>query len=221
VDVDVDASASGGVTIDPISASSTLSALKTDVTAKVVETFTAECEDPGFQEFGFANTIAPINADDPDQNNNEAELTVEIECLIPVQINIEPGGYPNSINLNGKEGVVSLSVLTTAQGEYALPIAIDATKIDPLSVHFGPSDLLLGIDPSGGATESHNTGHILKSVEMNEKTKDGDNDMVLHFDAKKTGLELGDTEGCVKGQIAIGEAWYTFLGCDTVRVVNK
>lgn len=217
VDVDVTASATSGVTIDPTSASSSITALATGDNATVAETFTAECIAPGFQGFEFSNTVEPINADDPDPDDNKAELEVEVECLIPVQINISPGGYPNSVNLKSKTGVIAVAVLSTAAGEYGLPIAIDATMIDPLSVHLGPADLLLGVDPPGGATEYHNIGHILNSVEMDEKTRDRDSDMILHFYAKQTGLVSGDTEACLNGQILVEGTWYTFFGCDSIK----
>ena len=219
VDVDVMASATSGVTVDPASASSALTALAIDDKAEVVETFTGTCVKPGLQKLEFVNTVVPINADDPDLDNNEARVVVEVECLIPVQINIHPGSNPNSVNLKSKMGDIPLAILTTAAGEYGLPLAVDATKIDPLSVHFGPSDVLLGIEPPGGATEVHNKGHILDSFELNEVTKDGDSDMVLHFNAKKTGLVIGDTDACVKGQINIGGILYTFFGCDQIRVI--
>ena len=46
-------------------------------------------------------------------------------------INVRPQGFPNSINLNTD---ATLAALTTAAGEYGLPLDFDATTIDPLSV---------------------------------------------------------------------------------------
>ena len=145
---------------------------------------------------------------------------MEAECIIPVQINIHPGSSVNAVNLKSKTGQVPVAILSSAEGEYGLPIAIDATKIDPLSVHFGPSDSLLNSQSIGGATEFHNTGHVLDIVEMNEQTKDGDQDLLLHFNAKQTGLFFDDTEACVLGEINIEGTWYTFYGCDRVRVMQ-
>ncbi len=176
--------------------------------------FTVTCEEAGTHEIVFANEIMPVNAVDPDLSNNEAEITIEIECIIPVQINIHPGSLTNPINLKSKNGVVPVAILTTDEGEYGLPIAVDATMIDPLSVHFGPSDVLFDVEPPGGATEFHNKGHLEDSFELDESTKDGDTDMKLHFKAKQTELESSDSEGCVKGQIDIGGMMFTFFGCD-------
>lgn len=87
--------------------------------------------------------------------------------------------------------------------------------VDPLSVHFGPEDVLFDVEPPGGATEFHNKGHQQDSFELDEITNDGDIDMVLHFKAQESELEATDSEGCVKGQIEIGGTSFTFLGCDS------
>jgi hypothetical protein len=164
----------------------------------------------------FTNTVMPIGGTDPDLSDNVAELTVDIECLIPVVINIHPGSFPNSVNLKSKQGVIPVAILTTEAGEYGLPTAVDATAIDPLSVHFGPADLLFDVDPPGGATESHGRGHIEDSFELDEATKDGDLDLVLHFRAPETGLDFGDSEACVKGTILIGGMPFGVFGCDSI-----
>jgi hypothetical protein len=162
----------------------------------------------------FTNEVAPVGATDPDLSDNVAEITVSFDCVIPVKINIHPGSFPNSVNTQAKKGVVPVAVLTTDEGEFDLPFAVDATTIDPLSVHFGPADLLLNVDPPGGATEAHNRGHIEDSFDMDEVTMDGDLDMVLHFRRPESGIESGDTEACVKGQI--GAEANTFFGCDSI-----
>ncbi len=151
-------------------------------------------------------------------SNNDAEVTIEVDCVIAVQINIKPASDPNSVNIIKKNGVIPVAILTTMAGEYGLPIDVDATMVDPLSVHFGPADVLFNVNPPGGATEFHNKGHIEDSFELDETTQDGDLDMVLHFKAKQTELDETDTEGCVKGKIDIGGMLSTFFGCDDIRV---
>jgi hypothetical protein len=138
--------------------------------------------------------------------------------VIPVQINIKPASDPNSINIIKKNGVIPVAILSTLTGEYGLPIDVDATMVDPSSVHFGPVDVLFNVNPSGGATEFHNRGHIEDSYELDETTQDGDDDMVLHFKAKQTELDENDAEGCVKGKIDIGGMLFTFFGCDNISV---
>lgn len=111
--------------------------------------------------------------------------------VIIVQIDIKPGSWPNSINL-GDKGVIPVAILTTKD--------FDATTVDPLSVKFGPA----------GATECHGKGHI------EDADKDGDLDMVLHFETLKTGLLATDTQACLTGKTVDGK---NIKGYDAVRMV--
>ena len=217
VDVDALGQASGdGVSIDPPQVlPPRVFELFIGDEAEIIEEYTVTCEEAGTHEITFTNEIMPVDATDPDNSNNDAEVTIEIDCVIPVQINIHPGSFPNPINLKSKNGVVPLAILTTDEGEYGLPVAIDATMVDPLSVHFGPADVLFDVEPPGGATEFHEKGHTEDSFELDDSTQDGDTDMVLHFKAKESELESSDDEGCVKGQIDIGGMMFTFFGCDS------
>ena len=216
VDVSALGQASGdGVSVDPAQVFPVVNELEVnDPPVTILEEFTITCDEPGIHDVVFTNEITPNDATDPDTSDNEAELTIQIDCVIPVEINIHPGSYPNPINLKSKNGVVPLAILTTNQGEYGLPVAVDATMIDPLSVHFGPEDLLFNVEPPLGATESHNKGHLEDSIEPDDTTQDGDTDMVLHFKAKQSGLDAADSEGCVKGIIDIAGMPVTFFGCD-------
>jgi uncharacterized repeat protein (TIGR01451 family) len=209
------ATAPAGSTVTPAASSETLLAAVKDVPRTVDETFTIDCGAPGPQTFSFSNTIAPDDAADLDPNlaNNAAATTVTVDCVVPVAINIQPGGFPNAMNLNGD---ATVAVLTTRAGEYGLPLAFDATRIDPLSVRFGPTSLVFpGL---GGAPEVHAMGHVQDARELNEKTRDRDLDMVLHFRVAASGLTPASTESCVKGTFAQGAATYSFFGCDSVKV---
>ena len=217
VDVEVTTSATAGLDVNPTEATQTILAVDGN-TFDVFEEFTLTCTEPGIQEVTFTNEIEPVDSTDPDLTNNDAEVTVKFDCVIPVQINIHPASDPNSINIVKRTGVIPVAILSTLTGEYGLPIDVDATMVDPLSVHFGPADVLFNVNPPGGATEFHNKGHIEDSFELDETTQDGDLDMVLHFKAKDTGLDETDTEGCVKGKIDIGEMLFPFFGCDDIRV---
>jgi len=101
-----------------------------------------------------------------------------------------------------------------------LPLAFDAVTIDPLSVRFGPEALVFNVATPGGAPESHNMGHLEDSYELDEKTRDGDIDMVLHFPGVQTGLTPSDTKACVKGTFTdpATQMTYKFLGCDAIVV---
>ena len=68
--------------------------------------------------------------------------------------------------------------------------------------------------------EVHGTGHIEKSYELDERTRDADLDMVLHFKSEFSGLTLSSTQACVKGRfVGAGGNIYKFFGCDSVKVV--
>ena len=220
VDVDALGQASGdGVSIDPPQVlPPRVFELFIGDEAEIIEEYTVTCEEAGTHEITFTNEIMPVDAEDPDTSNNNAEVTIEVDCVIPVQINIHPASDPNSINIIKRNGVIPVVILSTLEGEYGLPIDVDATMVDPSSVHFGPADVLFDVNPPGGATEFHNKGHIEDSFELDEVTQDGDDDMVLHFKAKQTELDKADTEGCVKGKIDIGGMLFTFFGCDDIRV---
>src|SRR5690606_3354758 len=185
---------------------------------EVDEVFTLTCLEPSHHGFTFESTIEPARPHDtdPDLTNNQATSNLMVECVTPVVINIKPGGHPNSVN-PGKNGSIPVAVLTTAAGEYGLPVAFDATNIDPLTVRFGPPQVLAA---GGGAFERHGRGHVEQSVELDEQTVDADHDMVLHFRGNQTGIGLGDTEACVKGQWMDELGFlHTFFGCDSIRIV--
>jgi uncharacterized repeat protein (TIGR01451 family) len=219
VRVTLTATPPSGATVTPANASLLAAAVGLNELREIEESFTVRCLEPSHHLFTFANAIAPDRPDDsdPDLSNNEAEITLDIECVVPVALNIKPASFPNSINLNNR-GDIPLAVLTTLAGEYGLPLAFDATSIDPLSVRFGSRAAVWS--ETGGAFEVHNRGHIEDSYELDEVTRDGDLDMVLHFLTRQTGIMPGDAEACVKGAWTdSGGNVHKFFGCDSVRTV--
>ncbi len=214
-----DATSSSGTTVTPDHLVLEEAALGLEEQREVEEVFTIECQEASNHSFTFENTIEPANAadTDPDLSNNEATVTLDIVCVVPVVINIQPHGFPNPVNL-GSNGAIPVAVLTTAAGEYGLPLAFDATTIDATSVRFGPADLVF--DETGGAFETHGKGHLERSYELDEVTRDADLDMVLHFDTQETGIGPNDTEACVKGDwIDGGGNVHKFFGCDSIVIV--
>jgi hypothetical protein len=142
----------------------------------------------------------------------------QIDCVVPIAINVRPGGFPNSINLNTD---ASLAALTTRAGEYGLPLAFDATAVDVSRTLWGLRERLFNVATPAGAREVHGRGHIGRSYELDERTRDADRDMVLHFKPSESGLTLSTTRACLKGKyLAADGSSFTFLGCDSVRVVN-
>jgi hypothetical protein len=198
------------------SASSSLT-LDKDEVRQIEQTFSVTCVGAGPQAFVFSSQISPTLPEDLDLTpaNDSAQVAVEIECVIPVALNIKPGSLTNPVNTSSR-GVVPIAVLSTAAGEYGLPVAVDATGIDPLSVRFGPEAVAWA---GGGALGDHSRGHIEDALELDEVTLDGDPDMVLHFWTPVTGIVDGETSACVRGLLDAGGSTYSFFGCDTIHTV--
>jgi uncharacterized repeat protein (TIGR01451 family) len=216
VAVELTASADAGAGVDPTSRSGTATAVEVGADRTVEDAFTLTCAEPGLHTFDFGVEIVPASTDDTDPNgaNNEASVSVTVDCVVPVAINIRPRGFPNAVNLLSE---ATVAVLTTEAGEYDLPLAFDATAINPRSVRFGPPDAVFGVS-GGGAPEVHRRNHVLDSYELDERTRDRDADVVLHFAVSASGLEVGDSQACVKGTFSSGTDTFTFFGCDSVIV---
>lgn len=118
---------------------------------------------------------------------------VKYSPAMVASVDIKPGSYPNSINLDSN-GVIPVSILSTSD--------FDATNIDPLTVKFG----------SGGATEAHGMGHI------EDVNADGLLDMVLHFNTAETGIQAGETSVSLTGKTFDGK---NIIGSDSIRIVGK
>jgi hypothetical protein len=130
---------------------------------------------------------------DADLTNNSDEF--EVRVFRPVEIDIKPGGGPNKVKLSPNT-LVTVAILTTPD--------FDATTVDASSVCFGDAE-----DPTQrDCTEAHGTGHV------EDVDRDGDLDMVLHYESLQTGIDLGDTQACLIGEDLDGIGIY---GCDSVE----
>jgi hypothetical protein len=98
-------------------------------------------------------------------------------CLyeIPVEVDIKPCSYPNSINL-GSKGVTPVAVLTTD--------SFDASTIDPITVEFA------------GALPLR---WVLEDVDY-----DGDIDMLFHFKTQELDLYGSSTDATLTGETTYG-----------------
>jgi uncharacterized repeat protein (TIGR01451 family) len=211
------ATADAGAGVVPAATSSPVAALAVGAPRTINQPFTVSCAAPGVKTISFSYTISLANAADvdPDLVNNTRTTSFTIDCVVPVAINIRPGGFPNSINLNTD---ATLAVLTTAAGEYGLPLAFDAKAIDISTVLYGLPTNLFNVAVPSGATETHAKNHLEDSFELDEKTRDGDLDGVMHFKPDAAGLTSTTTEACVKGRYSDGGGTFTFFGCDSVVV---
>ncbi len=217
--VTMSATADAGLTVTPASASADVTALAVGTPQTTGFTATVTCAAPGAKTVELTSAIAPKNAadSDPVAGNNERTSELTIDCVVPIKINVRPKGFPNSINLNTD---AVLAALTTRAGEYGLPIAFDATKIDVSKTRWAVRSQLFNTATPTGALEMHGKGHPEDSYELDERTRDRDLDLVLHFKPAASGLTSSTTEGCLKGKyVSPGGVVYTFFGCDSVRIV--
>ena len=106
----------------------------------------------------------------PDDFEWCTETFETIVVYVPVQVDIKPGSYPNSINL-GSKGVVPVAVLTT--------VDFDASTVNPASVYF-----------AGAAP----VRWVMEDVDY-----DGDMDMLFFFKTQGLGLTAASTEATLTG----------------------
>jgi uncharacterized repeat protein (TIGR01451 family) len=208
--------ATSNATVSPTSDSHVETALGYQESRAVDETFQVACTAPGRATFTFTNTISPNRPDDidPDTTNNARTTSFEVECIVPIAINIHPGSFTNPIDLTNKNGNIAVAALTTRAGEYGLPLAFDATTIRADTVRFGPKPL---VTAGGGARPDKLKGKVEDAIERSdERTRDGDLDMVFGFRTQQTGLTGTETEACVRGRFGPN---YVFQGCDLVSFV--
>lgn len=210
------ASATPNATVSPTSASRVEDALAYQEERTVDEEFEIECTGGGVATFEVTNAISPSRPDDadPDPSNNQATTSFAVQCIVPVAINIHPGSSVNPVNLKSN-GNIPVAVLSTRPGEYGLPLAFDASLIHPPTARFGPKAV---VTSGSGAPESHGRGHVEDAIERSdERTLDGDRDMVLHFATQRSQLTGTDTQACVRGRFGLGN--FVYQGCDSVRNV--
>jgi phosphate/phosphite/phosphonate ABC transporter binding protein len=118
---------------------------------------------------------------------------------IPVDIDIKPGSYPNSINCENKKETIPVAVLTTDD--------FDALTIDHTTITF----------------EGASTYKVDKKTGIPRRTEedvdfDGDMDLVFHFRLSDTDLVCWSTEGTLKGWTYDG---LPVEGTDTVRMLTS
>ncbi|MFJ9521711.1 CARDB domain-containing protein [Kitasatospora sp. NPDC101801] len=220
--VRTEASSDAGGSVTPGTVTTTAPALAVGSPQTTDHTFTVGCAQPGAHTYRFTGAVAPARPDDtdPGADNNGRSTEFTLDCVVPVAVVIEPERAVNPILV--PHGITVTAILTTRAGEYGLPLAFDATAVQPLTARFGPRDLVYS--GSGGSTEWHREGHFANVAERTENVfeafRDDDTDLLLHFDVERSGLRPGDTEACVKGSYtdrASGRT-YRFFGCDAVRV---
>lgn len=109
-----------------------------------------------------------------------------------VAIDIKPGSDPNSINPRSR-GVIPVAILTTD--------TFDAATVDPTTVLFGAT-----------GTEVAPAHFALEDVD-----RDGDTDLILHFNTQQTGIQCGDTSATLAGETFSGQM---IEGSDSIKTVG-
>jgi hypothetical protein len=107
-----------------------------------------------------------------------------------ITIDIKPGDGPNAINPSSK-GVTPVAILTTG--------SFNATTVDPMMVRFGPD-----MAPS------------LKAA-LEDANGDGQLDMVLFFQTRRTGISCGDTSATLR--VIDPDGQVLMEGTDSIRTV--
>lgn len=109
-----------------------------------------------------------------------------------------------------------MSGATRSAGEYGKPVAFDAATIEAATVRVGVRSALVATGT--GAPEMHGKVHLDDSLELDESTRDGDDDGVVHARASQIPVQTTTTELCVRGRFGPGVGT-TFFGCGHVEVV--
>jgi len=133
------------------------------------------------------------NETDPDDTNNHASTDTTVWLVVP--IDIKPGSFPNSINLNTR-GTIPVAILSAA--DFDAP-----NKVDKTSLTFGRTG------------DERSLAFCTKGTE--DVNRDGHLDQVCHFYTRVTGFQPGDITGVLKGQTVEG---VIIIGTDSVRIVR-
>lgn len=218
VDADVTQTAvpGAGVSVAPATSTDDVDALAVGSPRAASHAYAVTCLTPGLHTVVFTTAVKPERAKvvDAVSANDQRSVTYSVDCAVPVTLNVKPGSLKNPVNLN--EGVVPMAVLTTAAGQYGNPLAFDARTIQVATVRIGQRAALVATNT--GAPEAHGKVHLEDTYELDEITKDGDLDGVLHGGGSAIPLTAGMTEICVRGRFGLGVGT-SFFGCDHVVVV--
>jgi hypothetical protein len=114
--------------------------------------------------------------------------------VLPIQIDIKPGGVPNPINL-GSQGNVPVAILTTE--------TFDASTVDVSSIRFA------------GAPVAERNNDTTKAT-LEDVDGDGDLDLMLHFDTQMLVLTSTSIEATLT---AITSSGRCVSGTDSIKIV--
>ena len=141
-------------------------------------------------------TVSNGCGQDTETKENYIEVAPQIE--LPVDIDIMPGIYPNSINLRSGK-LLAVAIHTTS--------GFDASTVDPETVEL-----------EGVAPVKWQMVDVLEVLSGRHRyVGDGDQDLLLYFDAKALPLTITSTEATLTGQ-TYGDI--LIVGTDSVQIVK-
>ena len=115
-----------------------------------------------------------------------------VSSELGVEIDIKPGGDPNSINPTSR-GVIPVAILGSD--------TFNVADVDATTLAFGPD---------GAAPAHRNLAH------PGDVDDDGLTDLVAHYRTEETGIAFGDVEACLTWETVDG---IPFEACDDIRTV--
>jgi hypothetical protein len=144
---------------------------------------------------GVIGDTATVDSPAEDQDPTNDSGTFEVETFLGIDLDISPGKDVATVNVS-KGGVIAIAILQTPD--------FNPNTIDVSTLCFGDAE-----DPAQrDCTEAHGTVHVL------DVDKDKDLDLMLHYEVSQTGIDLGDTEACLIGQLLASGGVY---GCGAIR----
>jgi hypothetical protein len=117
-----------------------------------------------------------------------------------VEIDIHPGNDSNRIHPSGR-GNLAVAILGSD--------TVDVLDVDVTTLAFGKS----------AAAPSHDlTAPGTFNAHIKDVNSDGFADLISHYRIEDAGIEPGDTEACISGEMLDGTP---FEGCDAITTVSR
>jgi len=147
-------------------------------------------------EVPYGVVVQPLPVAEAYVANGDGTVSVIGLSIIPVDIDIKPGSYPNSINL-GSNGNVPVAIFSTDD--------FDATTVDPLTVILAGASVRI-------------KGKGTPQASASDVDEDGLLDLIVHIDTSALQLSGTGTDAILEGETFDGQK---IRGVDTVRIVQE